>query len=90
MTSYTATFSRGETKTLLNSKREYRAAWLVEATSRESEKATHWMGFAATREMAEKAAQREFASVNSTPRHLRHLPKRAPFWTLNRIEVIDL
>jgi len=86
MTTYTATFSNGQSKTLANSKREYQAAWMIEYTS-QTGAVGYRIGFAATREMAVKAANSEFAMMVRTPRHMKARP---PWYTLNRTEVVDL
>lgn len=91
MPAYTAKFSKGETKAIANSKREYAAAWLMEIRSNETGSTSVTMGFAASREMAEKAAAREFAGCNSTPRWRRQRGEISkPMWALVRSEVIDL
>lgn len=93
MTSYTATFSKGETKSIANSTRDYRAAWLIEIHDTTGDAPDRViMGFAATRAMAEKAAHREFTSLNSAPTWgwRRHRSNAPPRWALVRSEAIDI
>lgn len=61
MPAYTATFASGHTKSIANSKRDYRAAWRVTCTRPAGEPFVY-MGFSRDRATAEKAWAREIAN----------------------------
>lgn len=90
MVAYTATFSRGETKSIARSAREYRAAWLVEVRDTTGEAADFIrMGFARDHGMASAAANREFVSMNSVRRWARDTVRLQRFELL-RTEIVSV